>query len=290
MEAQPQASWTVTSQTLIPTSASRRHAVAPSRPAAPLSATRLEQRSALAEQQAQYHAQHQSEAPLGNAAQQGSGRPVAAAAAVAALAGTGAACYAALSAQPQLPPLEDVLGAAACALLGGPLVALAAAKAALRDRFHVELHRGRLYLQAGLPASGAALPPNSVCVRPTGDARGNGAFAAAPIPAGTYLGDYTGELLDRAAFYARHPDGVGDFAAAIDDEWTIDAATAVGDVDNFHPVHMNHSARRCNVARYYARSQRRIAFFTTRDVAAGEELLYDYGRAYWRGREHLELP
>jgi SET domain-containing protein len=38
---------------------------------------------------------------------------------------------------------------------------------------------------------------------------------------------------------------------------------------------MNHSRRRANVGRYYARAERRISFFTTRDVAAGEELLYE---------------
>lgn len=58
-------------------------------------------------------------------------------------------------------------------------------------------------------------------MRPTGDVRlGNGAFAAALIPKGTYLGDYTGELLDRAAFFQRYPDGVvggrGSFGEAAD--------------------------------------------------------------------------
>jgi hypothetical protein len=47
-----------------------------------------------------------------------------------------------------------------------------------------------------------------VAVRPTGDVRGNGAYAAAPIPKGSWLGDYTGDALDRAAFFARYPDGV----------------------------------------------------------------------------------
>jgi len=45
-------------------------------------------------------------------------------------------------------------------------------------------------------------------VRPTTDGRGNGAFAAKPIPAGTYIGDYEGELLDEAAYWARYPSGV----------------------------------------------------------------------------------
>ena len=45
-------------------------------------------------------------------------------------------------------------------------------------------------------------------VCPTGDGRGNGAFAAKHIPAGAYLGDYEGELLDEAAYWARYPSGV----------------------------------------------------------------------------------
>lgn len=40
-------------------------------------------------------------------------------------------------------------------------------------------------------------------------------------------------------------------------------------------VHMNHSRGRANVRRFYARGQRRISFFTTRDVQPGEELLYE---------------
>lgn len=58
-----------------------------------------------------------------------------------------------------------------------------------------------------MPSTGPPLAPGAVVVRPTGD-RGNGAFAAAAIPVGTYLGDYTGELLDRSAFFARYPSGV----------------------------------------------------------------------------------
>ncbi|PSC68497.1 ras-related Rab-4A isoform B [Micractinium conductrix] len=194
-------------------------------------------------------------------------------------------------ARPQLPPLSGMLVPAAALLLGGPLLAAAVAKAALGDCFHLELHRGRLYVQAGVPSTGPPLSPGAVEVRPTGvPALGNGAFAAQRIPAGTYLGDYTGELLDRPAFFARYPNGVGDFTAAVDDEWAIDAVRPVGDTATFHPVHLNHSRGRANVRRHYARAARRISFFATRDVQPGEELLYDYGRAYWRGREQMELP
>jgi hypothetical protein len=61
--------------------------------------------------------------------------------AAAALAAVGTAAFSALSSQPQLPPLNEVLGPAATVVLGGPPLALLAAKAVLRDKFHVELHR-----------------------------------------------------------------------------------------------------------------------------------------------------
>ena len=61
----------------------------------------------------------------------------------------------------------------------------------------------------------------------------------------------------------------------MDQEWALDAAGRVGDTSAFHPVHMNPSRGRANVRRFYARGQRRIAFFTDRDVAPGEELLFE---------------
>ncbi len=86
------------------------------------------------------------------------------------------------------------------------------------------------------------------------------------------------------------PPTQGNYATAVDDEWVIDAASLAPDTSTFHAVHMNHSRTRANVRRYYKRSERRISFFAARDIEVGEELLYDYGRAYWYGREHLEMP
>ena len=45
-------------------------------------------------------------------------------------------------------------------------------------------------------------------VRPTGDGRGNGAFAVRPLSTGTCLGDYEGDTLDEAAYWQRYPSGV----------------------------------------------------------------------------------
>lgn len=65
-----------------------------------------------------------------------------------------------------------------------------------------------MYVTVGVPSQGPPAAAYAVVVKPTGDVRGNGAFAAQPIPRGTYLGDYTGELLDKQAFFDRYPQGI----------------------------------------------------------------------------------
>ncbi|KAL6756663.1 hypothetical protein V8C86DRAFT_2644721 [Haematococcus lacustris] len=151
-------------------------------------------------------------------------------------------------------------------------------------------HRGRLYLQLGVPASGPLVPPGAVVVRPTGDVRGNGAFAALPIPSGSLLCEYEGELLSNQQYRQRYVTGVSDYVMCMDDSWVRDASHLVRDTSCFRAVHMNHSSRRPNVRRFYKRAERQVLFFTSRDVEPGEELLFDYGRNYWQGREHMELP
>lgn len=70
------------------------------------------------------------------------------------------------------------------------------------------IRRGQLYLQLGVPKSGPPLQPGSVVTRPTGDVRGNGAYATQLIPAGTHIADYAGEVLSNEEFFSRYPDAV----------------------------------------------------------------------------------
>lgn len=58
-----------------------------------------------------------------------------------ALVAVGSVTYTVLSSQPQLPPLQHVLGPAAAVLLGGPAAALLLARAVWQDKLHIELHR-----------------------------------------------------------------------------------------------------------------------------------------------------
>jgi len=69
----------------------------------------------------------------------------------------------------------------------------------------------------------------------------------------------------------------------------IDAAALVGITGRFSAVHMNHSRMRANVKRTKSMDFKRVSFYAARDIQPGEELLYDYGRQYWNGREGQEL-
>ena len=69
----------------------------------------------------------------------------------------------------------------------------------------------------------------------------------------------------------------------------IDAADLVGQTDRFSAVHMNHSRSRPNVLRTKIPAAKRVTFHAARDIASGEELLYDYGPKYWDGREGQEM-
>lgn len=64
-------------------------------------------------------------------------------------------------------------------------------------------------MQSGVPSQGPAVnPAECIVTRPTGDVRGNGAYATAVIPSGSHISDYSGQLLNKAQFYAKYPDGV----------------------------------------------------------------------------------
>ena len=189
---------------------------------------------------------------------------------------------------------------------------------AARDRLVVQVDEEGLHAAWVPPYDAAAhlagRPDGrpAIVVRPTGDPRrGNGAFVreggggAGPVPAGAWLGAYEGELLDEGAFWARYGGGGGgdgdaasssripgtaDYCMRIDRTWTVDGAARAADTATFSPCHINHGRPgRANVARVTRRAERRVDLYAARDLAPGEELLLDYGRLFWRGREEEEV-
>ncbi len=103
--------------------------------------------------------------------------------------------------------------------------------------------------------------------------QGVGAFATRAIRKGTRLIEYTGERITSNEADARYPDDESQarhhtFLFAIDDDVVIDAA-----VDGNEARFINHScAPNCDAVIDDAR----IWIEAIRDIAAGEELAYDY--------------
>lgn len=132
----------------------------------------------------------------------------------------------------------------------------------------------------------------AVEVRETGDGRGRGVFAVRPIPKYSLLGFYEGVLLDTAQFITKYQllDKRPEYAISVDSNYVIDGsdiANSPSTKTTFTPAHLNHTSepKHINVGRVHQWRKRMVMFYTTRTVKKGEELRFDYGRDYWRGRE-----
>ena len=125
------------------------------------------------------------------------------------------------------------------------------------------------------------LPNAPVAVGESAPGMGQGLFATAEIPSGTYLFDYEGECLSETEMFARYPDAKGRYIACIGEAAYIDGAD---EEKSGLARWINHSQRRANVR---WRKQRfgpvspAMHFYALRDIAEGEELFFDYGDEYW---------
>ena len=139
-------------------------------------------------------------------------------------------------------------------------------------------------------------------IREAGRGKGLGVFATRPIPAGTLVERYGGDYGMVEEFKAAGSSGK--YAWQVADGWTIDAEDPKR--SNW-ARYINHSVGRENclavptdlpaiLLRTPLPSPYAVWFETTRDIAPGEELLYDYGAAYWdpltplSRRLHAALP
>eukprot|EP00962_Isochrysis_galbana_P008617 scaffold2403_cov141-Isochrysis_galbana.AAC.3 len=143
---------------------------------------------------------------------------------------------------------------------------------------------------AGLgDGEGDAVSLGLVNVRDTGTGKGHGLFATAPLSDGAFLGDYTGDVLTHDEYLARYPAEDARYVLAANTDYNIDAV----DQERASLLRfLNHSSEpNCyyDVRRVRGQRQKRVSFFTSRAVEAGDELCFDYGQQYWADRRERPL-
>ena len=106
---------------------------------------------------------------------------------------------------------------------------------------------------------------------------GRGLVAVKAIPAGTRIMEYKGERIGWPEALRRHPHDPAQpfhtFYFTVDDDTVID-----GNVGGNTSRWINHScAPNCEAELVEVRGTLRVFILALRDIAPGEELLYDYG-------------
>jgi uncharacterized protein len=100
---------------------------------------------------------------------------------------------------------------------------------------------------------------------------GLGLFAATDLPRKTYLLDYTGKLLTTA----QADEKGGQYLFEINSRWTLDGT----DRKNL-ARYINHSCRP-NCETDTRDREKRVIIYALRNIKAGEELTYNYGKSFW---------
>lgn len=136
------------------------------------------------------------------------------------------------------------------------------------------------------------LPDDCFAVRATADGRGDGLYAAPghSIPAGTFLFDYEGRVLETDEYGALYQQADGpqaDYAVGMTrPDGTSVYIDAADPAESNVARYMNHAdgpAANC-CAWTIVEPAPRVLIFASEDVEAGDELVWDYGESYWEGR------
>lgn len=131
--------------------------------------------------------------------------------------------------------------------------------------------------------SGGFLPP--VSIRWIDETMGYGVFAESAIPAGAFIGEYTGIVRKRKRFVDRRNDycfeyTIGDW---VFNPYIIDAKEQ-GNFTRF----INHSDEpNLEPLSVYADGVMHIVFIATKPILEGTQLSYHYGDAFWKKRTDL---
>lgn len=105
---------------------------------------------------------------------------------------------------------------------------------------------------------------------------GLGLFTTEPITKGTFVIEYTGEVI--TSDEANHRGG--QYLFELNDDWTIDGRGRENTAR-----YINHSCRP-NCEPELSNDERHVYIHTKRHIKAGEELTYNYGKTFWK--EYIE--
>ena len=101
-------------------------------------------------------------------------------------------------------------------------------------------------------------------------AAGLGLFALEPIPAGKRIIEYTGPLVSNEEVERRK---TGRYFFGVNSKWSIDGSPRTNTAR-----YINHS---CQPNSEAVVSGRRVWIWSKKNIRAGEEITYDYGREYF---------
>lgn len=114
------------------------------------------------------------------------------------------------------------------------------------------------------------IEPNTIVVKR--GAHGLGLFTTEPIPKETYIIEYTGERITSEEANRRG----GQYLFELNDSWTID-----GKGRENKARYINHSCRP-NCEAELSADETRVFIKAKRNIKAGEELAYNYGKDFWQ--------
>jgi [histone H3]-lysine36 N-trimethyltransferase len=109
------------------------------------------------------------------------------------------------------------------------------------------------------------------------EAKGYGIRSLSPLPEGTFIYEYVGEVIDEPTFRTRMHDydeeGIKHFYFMMVQQGEYIDATKRGGLGRF----INHScAPNCYVDKWVVGTKLRMGIFADRDILEGEELTFDY--------------
>lgn len=144
-----------------------------------------------------------------------------------------------------------------------------------------------------MPELGTLVSPavlQSMEIRDTETVKGFGVYCTKPLEKHTFLGFYEGTLVKSREELDKKKTPM-DYVMSTDGGATfLDGYERAQNRKTMSPVHLNHEDKEkegCNCLRILENGC--VAFFTARQIDVGEELCFDYGDNYWKGRESEKI-